>query len=169
MKYELKRIDNNENKKRVLLKKEYVIIFILTIAVIVIFLSGQKTSFSFLSSNKEENFDYVTQIENRLENLLTDVSGVGKINAFITVDGTSEEIVLKNVESKLIDGVKTSVESVVLVGGKPYVTKTENPKIVGVVIVCEGADDLNVRLLINEIVKTTLMVDTDSVRIIKMK
>ena len=165
----MKHNDNGESKKRVVIKKEYLFIILLTAIVIVIFLSGQKNNFSFLKGDSSESVDYVSEMENRLETLLCDVSGVGKINAFITVDGSSREIVLKNVEDKLIDGVKTSVESIVLVGGKPYVTKTENPKIIGVVIVCEGADDLNVRLSINEIVQTTLKVDADSVRIIKMK
>ena len=76
---------------------------------------------------------------------------------------------LKEVESKVVNGVKTTIESVVLVGGKPYVTKVENPKIIGVIVVCSGADDLNVRLSITEIINTTLKVDSDSVRIIKMK
>ena len=56
-----------------------------------------------------------------------------------------------------------------LINGKPYVTKHLNPKIIGVIVVCEGAENLQVKMTITEILATTLKVSADSVRIIKMK
>lgn len=165
----MKRFDNDGGTKRSVFKIEYLLIIVLTIVVIFIFLSSHDLNFSFKSESQNQNNDYVTALESRLENLLSNVKGVGKINAFITVDGSEEEIILKNREEKVVNGVKSLIESAVLVGGKPYVIKTENPSVIGVVIVCEGADDLSVRLSINEIVLTTLKVNSDSVRIIKMK
>ncbi len=159
-----------DKKTNSIFKKEYLLIILLTVVVIVIFLSGQDISFSFFESNKDKTSgNYVTTIEEGLKSILSDVEGAGKINVFVTVDGTEEEVVLKNVETKTENGVKTTVESIVLVGGKPYVTKTNNPSILGVAIVCEGADNLSVKLKITEIVTTTLNVNSDSVRIIKMK
>ena len=166
----MKRNDDVQVKKKALIKKEYIFLLILSVIVVLIFLSSQNVNLSFLKSeNTKSSNSYVLELETSLKNLLKDVDGAGKINVFITVDGTEEEIVLKNVETKTENGVKTTVETIVLVGGKPYVTKTENPKILGVAIVCEGADDINVRLNITEIVTTTLKVNSDSVRIIKMK
>ena len=156
-------------KKTRAIKKEYILAVILAALVIVIYLSGQNINFSFLSTNTESSVDYASLLENKLKNLLTNVNGVGKVNVVITIDGTGEEIILKNVEEKIENNVKTTIQSVVLIGGKPYVTKTENPKIVGVIVVCEGAEDVNVRLAISEIVLTALKVEPDSVRIIKMK
>ena len=164
------KVDVTPAKKGSFLKKEYLIVILLAVVVIVIFLSSQDINLPLLKS--EENItvnSYVNNLELSLENILSDVKGAGKINVFITVEGTEEEIVLKNVETKTENGVKTTVETIVLVGGKPYVTKTENPKIIGVAIVCEGADNINVRLSITEIVTTTLKINSDSVRIIKMK
>lgn len=164
------KVDVTPAKKGSFLKKEYLIVILLAVVVIAIFLSSQDINLPLLKS--EENItvnSYVKNLELSLENILSDVDGAGKINVFITVEGTEEEIVLKNVETRTENGVKTTVETIVLVGGKPYVTKTENPKIIGVAIVCEGADDINVRLSITEIVTTTLKINSDSVRIIKMK
>ena len=155
--------------KKSFLKKEYLLIIILTALVVVIFLSGQDLNFNLIDKGESGDDSYVTNLQNSLKNVLSDVEGAGKINVLITVDGSEEEVVLKNVETAVDNGVKTTVESIVLVGGKPYVIKLNNPKVLGVVVVCEGADVVDVKLKIIEIVTTTLKVDADSVRIIKMK
>ncbi|MBO5926622.1 MAG: hypothetical protein J6Q38_03585 [Clostridia bacterium] len=155
--------------KKSFLKKEYLLIIILTALVVVIFLSGQDLNFNLIDKGESGDDSYVTNLQNSLKNVLSDVDGAGKINVLITVDGSEEEVVLKNVETAVDNGVKTTVESIVLVGGKPYVIKVNNPKVLGVVVVCEGADVVDVKLKIIEIVTTTLKVDADSVRIIKMK
>ena len=155
--------------KKSFFKKEYLLIIILTVIVIAIFLSGQGVNLNLNADSEPISVDYVYNLQNSLKNILSDVEGVGKINVFLTVDGGEEEVVLKNVETTVDNNVKTSIESIVLVGGKPYVIKVNYPKIIGVVIVCEGADNLDVKVKIIEIVTTTLKVDSDSVRIIKMK
>lgn len=158
-----------DKTKKSILKKEYFLIIVLTVVVVAIFLSGQGLNFNFVDSADVDATNYVSNLQNSLKNILSDVDGAGKINVLITVDGSEEEVVLKNVETVVENGVKTEVESIVLVGGKPYVIKVNNPKVLGVVVVCEGADALDVKLKIIEIVTTTLKVDSDSVRIIKMK
>ena len=72
-------------------------------------------------------------------------------------------------QKELAARIKTVKESIVLIGGKPFLVKTNNPKIVGVVVVCEGADDVSVKLSVVEIITTTLSINADKVRIIKMK
>ena len=158
-----------DKTKKSIFKKEYFLIIILTVVVIAIFLSGQGLNFTFFDKAESSDKSYVSNLQNSLKNILSDVDGAGKINVLITVDGSEEEVVLKNVETVVENGVKTAVESIVLVAGKPYVVKVNNPKVLGVVVVCEGADALEVKLKIIEIVTTTLKVDADSVRIIKMK
>ena len=97
------------------------------------------------------------------------IDGAGKTSVTVTVDGTSEEVVLKETTTKIENGVKSIIESVILVNGKPYVTKTFNPKIMGIIVVCEGAENLNVKLAITEVITTTLEVSSDKIRILKMK
>lgn len=161
--------DVTPSKKPSFIKKEYILIILLTVVVILIFLSGQDITLPFSNAENKTSDNYVSSLESSLQKILGEVNGAGKISVFITVEGSEEQVVLKNVETKTENGVKSTVESIVLVGGKPYVTKVQNPKIIGVAIVCEGADDLSVRLNITEIVTTTLSVSSESVRIIKMK
>ncbi len=157
---------NNKNQKKI--KKEHVIVVILCVVVVAIFLSSSSL-FSGFKTSKKSTESYESIIEARLENLLKEVDGVGKVKVLVTTDGSSYEEVLKDVGIKSENGVNFTEESVVLVGGKPYVIKTNNPKIIGIAVACQGADNLSVKVLITEIITTTLSVDADCIRIIKMK
>lgn len=157
---------NSKTHKK--LKKEHVLVFVLCAVVAVIFLSGSSL-FSTLKTSKKSTESYESIIETRLENLLKEVDGVGKVKVFVTTDGSIYEEVLKDVEIKSENGVNFTEESVVLVGGKPYVVKTNNPKIIGIAVACQGADNLSVKVLITEIITTTLSVNADCICIIKMK
>ncbi|MBO7215264.1 MAG: hypothetical protein J6V66_07240 [Clostridia bacterium] len=150
------------------IKKEYVFIAVLLVVVIAIFISNGNL-FSAVNSGEHGNLDYASKIESKLEKLLSEVQGVGKVKVFVTTDGSFSEVVLKDSKQETVNGEKTTVESVILVGGKPYVTKTSNPNIIGIAVVCQGADSLSVKLNVTEIITTTLSVSADCVRIIKMK
>ncbi len=155
-------------KKQSKIKKEHVFIIVLCVVLVAIFLSSTSI-FSSLKSNKNASNTYESSVESRLENLLKEVDGVGKVKVFVTTDGTQAEEVLKDVETKTENGYKVIEETVVLVGGKPYVTKTKNPNVIGVAVVCQGGDNLSVKVLITEIITTTLSVAPECIRIIKMK
>lgn len=164
----MNRLPDKQNKKSII-KKEYLLVIFLAVIAIVIFLSNSNLDFSYLNKETKEISDYVSTLESDLESVLKEVKGVGSVKVMITVEGSECEVVLKEVETTVENGVKTTKESIVLIGGKPYVTHVENPKIKGVVIVCSGADDLQVKMSITEIINTTLSVNSECVRIIKMK
>ncbi len=148
-------------------KIEYFIAFVLFVIVIVLFLSSS----GLFSKSKLENTstDYKTSTERKLEDIISKISGVGETSVMITYDGTSEQSVLTNVETITENGIKKTTETAVLVNGKPYILKEFNPKATSVVIVCEGADDLNVKLAITEVVKSTFSISSENIKIIKMK
>ncbi|MBR6737512.1 MAG: hypothetical protein IKL82_04020 [Clostridia bacterium] len=147
------------------LKKELVITLIVSlIAILVIFLSS--FGFSYETTKGE---DYASQLESKVEKLLSSIEGVGKVEVFITVDGSSEEVLAKTVETKIENGVKITTESLILISGKPYVTKVLSPKIIGVTIVCKGANKVAVKVAITECVKSALQIDAERIKILKMK
>ena len=149
------------------IKIEYVLAVILTVLIVGIFLF-QSFDLSIFSNNNS-TASYEIELEKKLENTIKNVKGAGKTSVVITTDGTSAEEVLKESVTTYENGVKKTTESVVMVNGKPYVLKTSNPKIVGVVVVCQGANDLSVKLAITEIITTTLNVDCENIKILKMK
>ena len=160
-----KKITEKTNKK---FKSEWVFIIILGLIIILFLLFPSSNSlFSSLKDDKDQ--DYLTLTETKLESVLASVSGVGKVDVMITLSGSESYDIAKNVETTTENGVTKRVESVVMVSGKPYVIKTNNPTIEGVVIVCEGADDVKVKMLITEAVVTALNVDANKIRIVKMK
>lgn len=161
--------DKNQPKKTSLFKKEYLLALVICIVVVLFFFLSNLGESKLFKTSDQSTVDYGASLENRLKNILSDVDGVGKVNVFVSIDGSDSEVVLKEKEEKIENGVKTYSETVVLVGGKPYVISTQNPKVVGICVVCEGADNLSVKMQITEIISTTLKLDATCVRIIKMK
>lgn len=149
-------------------KIEYVFAVIITIVIAFIFLFGN-VDLSLFSSNTNNSSSFESELEAKLTKTIKNVQGAGKTNVVVTTDGTNKEEILKESITTYENGVKTTTESVVMVNGKPYVLKTYAPNVVGVVVVCEGANDLNVKLAITEILTTTLNVDCENIRILKMK
>lgn len=156
------------NKQTVKFKREYIYIIILSILALIIFFSSFKVNSIFNLSTDETLSVNASEIETKLSNILSKVDGVGKAIVSINVDN-GEEVVLKNTETITENGKTTRTESAVLINGKPYVVKENSPKILGVVVVCEGADDLKAKLVITEVITTSLGVSSDNIRIIKMK
>ncbi len=150
-------------------KIEYLLIIFLTILALVIFFSSTKLDFGLNFSKEKVESSLQTTLEEKLQKIISNIDGVGKALITINVDGTVEEVVLKNTESITQNGTTNISESVVLVNGKPYVLKELAPKILGVVVVCEGANNLNTKIAITEVLTTILEVSSDNIRILKMK
>lgn len=87
----------------------------------------------------------------------------------ITYAEKSRVEVAKDVVKTESGGVTTVKETVVMVGGKPYVINEYLPTVEGVIIVCEGADDVKVRMQVTDAVVTALNVSADKIKILKMK
>lgn len=170
MKLKPNAVSSLEKQGKKTLKKEYLLVAVaLIIVAIFLIFSGVNTGNKQSAKASESSVDYAEKLESKLEKVLSSIEGVGKVEVIVTVEGSSKEIVLKDVETKIENGVKTTVESIILVGGKPYVTMVENPKVLSVSVVCEGANNLEVKLAVTEIITNSLSVNSDSVRIIKMK
>lgn len=149
-------------------KIEYLLAIVITIIIIVLFLSSN-FNLSIFTSERQTDKGYQNELEVKIENLIKKIEGAGKTSVIITTDGTSKEEVLKESVTTYENGVKKTIESAVMINGKPYVIKTYNPNVLGVVVVCEGANNLSVKLSITEILTTTLNVDCENIKILKMK
>ncbi len=149
-------------------KIEYLLAIVITLIIIVLFLSNN-FNLSIFTSERQTDKGYQNELEVKIENLIKKIEGAGKTSVIITTDGTSKEEVLKESVTTYENGVKKTIETVVMINGKPYVIKTHNPNVLGVVVVCEGANNLSVKLSITEILTTTLNVDCENIKILKMK
>ena len=139
------------------------------------------------SSNQDSPFSTIeTTLEQRTKDILEKMIGVGKVNVLITVESTEEQIIEQNKnESKSITqetdkngGIReitttTNDGQVVFLetGGKqePVITKVINPRIRGVLIVAEGAEDATVRKLIIQAVEKGLNVHQSKISVVPSK
>ena len=80
-----------------------------------------------------------------------------------------ETVLAKKITTTENNGIKEVEETPILVNGKTVTLKENFPKIVGAVIVCEGAKNISV---VNSIINATtslLNIDKNQIEIIKMK
>lgn len=127
-----------------------------------------------------------TPLEERLKEILEKMIGVGKVDVMVTVESTEEKVVERNLntsESSTNETDKnggkrqistvTSDGQVVLYqatdGQQPLITKIINPRIRGVLIVAEGAEDAAVRKLIIQAVEKGLNVVPTRISVVPSK
>ncbi len=114
--------------------------------------------------------EYADYLENKLCNVLSNMTGVGDVSAIITLDGgfTYEYAVDSETNTTTSGSSETSVtvDTTILVDGEPLVVKVNYPSVKGVVIVAEGSEDFAVKMDILDAVQTLLSVDAGSVTIL---
>lgn len=105
---------------------------------------------------------YAERVEQRLAQVLSKIDGAGSVDVFVSVrsDGT---VVIATESIVGEDGSVTT--SPVLSGGEPIVLEECNPEITGVLIVADGADDLNVRFNLLEAAASVLDIDQSIIKV----
>ena len=127
-------------------KKDYkkiAILFLAVIAGVMLMITG---------NSKETGKDiydervYVEELENKLENVLKSIEGVGECSVAVTLKNGGEAIYSSAVYSS-----------------SPILIKTNQPEIRGVAVVIEGADDVDIQNHVISAVKS--LTDVSSSRI----
>lgn len=114
--------------------------------------------------------EYVDNLQNRLNNVLSKISGVGKVSVIITLESGFSYEYATDTETKTVvsGGTETTVttETVIMDGDKPVVEKEIFPTIKGVVVVAEGAENFAVKMKIQDAVETVLQIEGDKITIL---
>ncbi len=151
-------------------KLQYGLIVIIAIVIIVVLVLGILPSSTKTQSTAENSVEaYVISLERRLTETLNNVKGVGKVSVVITVEG-GMETVLANKTTETKNGSSTEIEETpIIINGKTVVLKELYPKISGVLIVAEGADNIMVLNKIQQATVSLLNIDASQVEILTMK
>mgnify|MGYP000913802295 CR=1 FL=1 len=138
-------------------------------------------------NNKAINYfsdDYATFLEQKLERILSQIKGVGKVKVMITLEDTTEKIPAinsttnseKTNEKDSQGGTRETIredssEQVVIKGndGSAIIIKEIKPKIKGAIVVAEGAEDAQVKEKLYQAVKTVLDLSGNKVEIYSSK
>lgn len=122
------------------------------------------TAFSETDSGKEAAEETDIQ-EERLEEILSDIDGAGSVSVMITYENTGE----KNIAYEKRKNDTSYDEKAVMAGGEPMVINETNPKVKGVIVTADGADDISVKRALTEAVSAVLDVEAHRICIYKRK
>jgi len=151
-------------------------------------LSGNPDEEVFMTKEKVHSpfLEFEEKYEAELRELLEHVVGVGHVEVMVTIDSTEELIVYRNVDERqqsteerdshgatrhITDVTRNGkLEMYEVSGGKqPIILKKINPRIRGVVIVAEGAENATVKKLVRDTVSRGLDVPTHRISIVPRK
>ena len=136
-------------------------------------------------SSSEDNGDYARRMERRLEKILENMVGVGKVEVMSTLKDEGEQQVEKDKsrtsqDTKEQDGAMTrsstdqqSQEETVYFGGNendgaPFVKKEVAPCVEGVLVVAEGGGNAQVAKNISDAVLALFPVEVHKIKVVKM-
>lgn len=133
---------------------------------------------------QENASDYASELEGKLEKILSQVEGAGKVMVLVTFKDSGELIVKSDIsESTKTDGVtadgqligEKKIEEKVIFGKEsdgslsPYITKTVYPEISGVLVLAQGASDTGVMVRLTEAVSAVLGIEINKIKVMKME
>ena len=111
---------------------------------------------SILTENSSTG-EYVSYLEDKLENVISNIEGVGKVNVAITISsGFVYEYAYED-EGK---------NNLLLSNKEPIVLSKTLPKILGVLVVAEGGENIKVKLDILSSIQTLVSVANENITIL---
>ena len=173
-----------------------IIILIVTVVAINYIWSDDKKDKDTITENSKEKIDDVVQVSNnstedeletKLENILSKISGVGKVKVMVTYMQSSEMRPIYNEDSSTsntnevdssggtrsiteIDSQKEIVFKENTDGSKEPITQSiSSPKIEGAVVVAEGADNANVKANIIQALEAATDLAIHKIQVFKME
>lgn len=140
---------------------EWVIILTLIVMAILIIYNA------FFSKKKEASVStstsgYTTELEARLAKTLQEMEGVGSVQVMITTSTENTKVIA---EETITNADGSITKKPILVGGNVVVIEELPPKIIGVVIVAEGANSLSVRFALIEAAASALNIQQSIIKV----
>ena len=112
-------------------------------------------------------------MEEKLEQILSQIRGVGKVQVLITEQTGSETIYQVDEDRSEGDGsLRTKKETVIVSGGgsqSGLVQTVTPPTYLGAIIVCQGAGSPEVRLAVSNAVSAVTGISMDRISVLEMK
>lgn len=170
-------------------KIQYAAIILVVIVILAIYFAssaggGKKTEENKTSGNITVSSSEGDSVATQLQETLSAIKGAGHVKVMITYESSGEIVPAISVDKQIStttdegeDGKSTTnsentQNEVVTINGsngsEALVLKENSPKIKGVIVVAEGADDIGVRLNLLSAVQTILDIRPDQVNVYKM-
>ena len=130
-----------------------------------------------LPSFTDSTEDYRLKLQSDLEEILSSISGAGRVSVMLSLEGTTEYVYAQQIHSSSdVNDGKTSSDyenELVMVekkdGKTALVTKILRPKVSGVLIVCDGADNILLTEQLINSAASALGITTANISVAKRK
>ena len=134
-------------------------------------------------SNEMTISQYEMYLSQKLEEILTQIDGAGNVQAWVTIASGKEQVFVRESdkeEHKLEESDSTGgtrkeedrkIKESVLKdsSGNPYIVKTIQPEVEGVLVVAEGAGDSVIKKNISEAVQVLYGIEANRIKVAKKK
>lgn len=113
---------------------------------------------------------YEERMERKLETLLSQVEGAGKVKVMLTFEGSGERQVEKD---RQVHSDGTEEETVYTESGNsertPYVSAEKNPQVEGILVIAEGGDSSRIKEEIIGAAQALFGIEPHKIKIMKME
>lgn len=142
----------------------YIIIVLCATALLIALNSLEDKDSGVVNTERTEpesvSLDYEKALCEQLENVISQIEGVGKVSIMITFEGTASNEYQTDIDKSETD----ETQKTVIIGNKEALIKSiENPRVAGVLVVCEGGDSLKVKEKVINAVSTVLNISSGRV------
>ena len=170
-------ISGKKLKQTLKSKKGLALIAVAAVACL-LFFSASGAGSAKADASPADAFDseaYVSALEERLEKVISSISGAGKTEVMLTLGAGEEYYYQSDVKESAEDSgaaYSTEFNTVVVKGSdggeKPVLKSTLSPVVTGVVVVCQGAGSGEVREQIYNALKALLGIPANRICVLKM-
>jgi len=153
------------------LKKYRFVIVVLFVGLFLMMLpESTQTNSSTVPTVQQKEED----LQSRLEDILSQMHGAGKVRVLLTQSAGERNVFQQNETSEQSETARSLRRETVIVtdsgrGEHGMVQQTFSPVYQGAVILCQGADSAVVRLAIIEAVSSATGLDSSNISVLKMK
>lgn len=165
-----KEIMNDPASKRKLFISIVLVGVIIVIASSTLFPSGEKQQ---AGDTKTDYTVYTDNLEEKLTDTISSISGVGSCKVMITLYKSSENVYAKNNDSKVDSDSKSESEEYVIYDGdngeSPILINEYFPNVQGVAVVCSGGDNPVVKEKVIETVSSLFSISSNRISVSKIK
>ena len=132
---------------------------------------------------EQETVNYKDDLKSELINILKKINGVGEVDVLITYSETSKLVPVYNENSsesktseedteggtRVIESYDSSKEVVTDESSEPITERIIMPKIEGAIVICEGANDINVKNNVISAVEAATGLKVHKIQVFEMK
>ena len=197
----IQRFSKSEHTKQMTTKEKWMLFLLVGLLLAVIFFpTGEKNTNALIKSKEEGKQEqggsefisagtgtslnqYEIYLSGQLEEILSEMDGAGKVQAWVTLAGSSEKVLVQERdyeesllhEADSVGGTRTEEKNdmnetvITNSSGDPYVVKTLQPKVEGVLVIAEGAGNSVVKKNISEAVEVLFGIDAHRIKVAKKK